>query len=111
MTTRVRDKSGSSLKATLTGQEYKRLDALFQAKALVNEMGQAQRMLDKFVANARKNGATWADIGQATGMAAQSAHTRWSEHSSRRSTGRGSSPASRIPRVPVKREVQQSLAV
>ena len=90
-----------------TAQEYKRLDALFQAKALVNEMAQAVRMLDKFVLDARKHGATWADIGQATGMTAQSAHQRWSVNSSRPPKA----TTARKPRVPIKREVQEQLAV
>jgi hypothetical protein len=107
MATRVRDKSGRSLSAVLTRQEFKRLDALFQAKALVNEMAQGQRMLDKFVASARENGATWAEIATATGMSAQAAHKHWSIMSKR------TPPIARVrkPRVPVKREVQESLLV
>lgn len=110
MATRPRDKFGSALKLTLTAQEYKRLDFLFQAKALVNEMAQAQRMLDKFVAGARKNGATWVEIGEAVGTSPQSAHTRWAEHSAKRERRQGAgSTSTRTPRVPVKREVQQVL--
>ncbi len=104
-----RDKQGRALKATLTGQEYKRLDALFQAKAIVNEMAQAVRLLDKFVADARRQGATWDEIGEATGMSRQSAHLRWSKNSSRGQAQRGATK--KAPRVPVSREVQQSLAV
>lgn len=102
-----RDKQGRSLKATLTSQEFKRLDALFQAKALVSEMAQGERLLAKFVSDARKNGATWREIGEATGVAGPTAHERWSGRNAR-------SPKAapvRKPRVPVKREVQQKLAV
>jgi hypothetical protein len=104
-----RDKQGRSLKATLTGQEYKRLDALFQAKAILNEMSQALRLLDKFVADARKNGATWVEIGEATGMSAQSAHHRWSKNGVKAQAQRV--PSKKAPRVPVRREVQERLAV
>jgi hypothetical protein len=94
-----RDKQGRSLKATLTGQEYKRLDALFQAKAILNEMSQALRLLDKFVA----------EIGEATGMSAQSAHHRWSKNGVKAQAQRV--PSKKAPRVPVRREVQERLAV
>jgi|ERR1035437_463513 hypothetical protein len=105
-----RDKSGSALKVRLTAQEFKRLDFLFQTKGVVNDIAEGQRMLDKLVAGARKNGATWAEIGESAGMSAQSAHTRWAEHSSQRSK-RSSTVAApaRTPRLPVKREVQQVL--
>ena len=107
MAERVRDTTrGSSLKTKLTGQEYKRLDALFQAKALVDEMAQGQRLLDTFVSDARKQGATWAEIGEATGMSAQAAHKHWSPNSPRLPA-----PARKAARVPVKREVQARLAV
>jgi hypothetical protein len=102
-----RDKQGRALKATLTSQEYKRLDALFQAKALVNEMAQAVRLLDKFVADARKQGATWDEIGEATGMSRQSAHLRWSKNSARVQPV----PSKKVPRVAIRREVQERLAV
>jgi hypothetical protein len=104
-----RDKQGRSIRSTLSSQEYKRLDALFQAKALVNEMAQAVRMLDKFVADARKQGATWVEIGEVTGMTAQSAHQRWSSNSTRGVQRR--SQTKKTARVPVKREVQERLAV
>lgn len=107
MTPRVRDTEGRALKVALTDYELKRLDALFQAKALVSEMAQGQRMLEKLVITARKNGATWAEIGAVAGITAQSAHQRWSPKNARHA-------ASRVPgkqRLPVKREVQQSLAV
>lgn len=101
-----RDKFGSALRATLTAQEYKRLDALFQAKALVNEMAQGERLLAKFVSDARKQGATWAEIGAAVGVTAQTAHSRWSVHKRVRTK---TSEAAKKARVPVKREVQPVL--
>lgn len=107
MSPRVRDTEGRALKVVLTPQEFKRLDALFQAKALIGEIEQGRRLLDKFVADARKNGATWAEVAEATGMAPQSAHSRWSPVSP---YGK-KVPSARKPRVGVKREVQTSLAV
>jgi len=108
-----RDAPGRSLKATLTAQEYKRLDALFQTKALVNEMAQAQRLLEKFVKDARKHGATWVEIGNAIGVTAQAACSRWSptsEEATRRRASTGGRPK-QIPRATTRREVQQTLAV
>jgi hypothetical protein len=102
-----RDKQGRSLRAVLTGEEFRRLDALFQAKALVDEMAQGQRLLATFVEKARANGATWMEIGEATGMSAQGANQRWSPTSSRFQAP----PAKKPARVPVKREVQSRLAV
>ena len=106
-----RDKQGRSLKATLTREEFKRLDALFQVKALVNEMGQAQRLLDKFVADARKHGATWAEIAESVGVTAQTAHSRWSINKRVRTSLPATPSKPRSPRVPVKHEVQERLAV
>jgi hypothetical protein len=104
-----RDAQGHSLKTILTREEYKRLDALFQAQALVTEMAQARRLLDKYAADARKHNATWAEIGKATGMSAQSAHSRWSINSPKN----GATPVGgkRKPMLPVKYEAQQRLAV
>jgi hypothetical protein len=104
-----RDKHGRSLKAVLTREEMKRLDALWQARDLSNEMAQARRLLDKLVADARKANATWAEIGQATGMSPQSAHSRWSPKSTEKSATPGN--RTRTPSLPLKREVQSKLSV
>lgn len=104
-----RDTYGKRLKATLTRQEAKRLDALFQARDLVKEMGEAQRMLDKFVTDARKNGATWEEIGRACGISQQAAHRRWSDLVKGGESHR--TPAVRKPNVPLRHEVQTKLAV
>jgi hypothetical protein len=109
MATRARDKQGKAIKTTLTESEFKRLDALFQAKALIVEMQQGQRLLDKFVLEARKHGATWTEIGDAVGISQQSAHQRWSVRNAR-NPARGVAPA-RKPRVAIKHEQQERLAV
>jgi len=107
-----RDKAGKSFRSTLSRQEYKRLDALFRTTSLVVEIAEAQRMLTVFVDEARKNGATWVDIGEAAGISAQAAHQRWSVNKPDRTiAGRKSPTKRRKPNVPVKREVQQKLLV
>jgi hypothetical protein len=104
MTTRTR---ASAIKATLTRQEFKRLEALFQATALVREMEQADRLLIKFVGEARKQGATWQEVATALGITQQGATKRFSPLLE----GKRRQPPARTPRLPVKHEVQQSLAV
>jgi hypothetical protein len=99
---------GSAIKATLTRQEFKRLDALFQTKALAEEMRQGERLLEKFVADARKAGATWSEIGTSLGVSQQAASARFGKNNAR-PTQRQVRP--RKPAVPVTREVQESLSV
>jgi hypothetical protein len=98
---------GRALKTTLTRQEFKRLDALFQTKALVREMEQAERMLLKFVGEARRAGATWQEVGDSLGVTQQAATKKYGPLLE----GKTVLPAPRTPRLPVKHEVQQSLAV
>lgn len=110
MVAKVRDGHNRSLKTILTREETKRLDALFEIRALVNEMAQAERLLITFVVRARKHGATWAEIGKNLGMAPQSAHHRFAAHCApvpRRAAAEP--PKARAPGR--RREVQESLAV
>ena len=108
MPPRKGDKQGSAIKATLTRQEFKRLDALFQLKALTEEVRQAERLQEKFALDARKAGATWGEIGAALGITQQSANQRYSSGNAKR-VDRPS--YARKPSLPVKQEVQQSLLV
>ena len=99
-----------SLKAVLTQQEFKRLDALFQAKVVVREMQEADRFLLTLVKQARKHGATWQEVADSLGVSYQAAMKRFGpavEGKSRPQVAR----AGRSPRVAVRREEQQSLAV
>ena len=41
------------------------------------EVTRAQALLESSVVAAREAGATWAQVGQATGMTRQAAHERW----------------------------------
>ena len=107
MTVRTR---GSALKATLTQQEYKRLDALFQTKALVREMGEAERMLIKLVKEARKQGATWQEVAESMGVTQQSAYSKYYPLVEGKAMSQRAR-AGRSPRVAVKHEEQQSLAI
>jgi hypothetical protein len=51
--------------------------ALADVEAEAITAAQAKRRLDTSVALARHHGATWAEIGRATGMSGQSAQGRW----------------------------------
>jgi hypothetical protein len=55
------------------------LDRLAQVRAAVAGLEHARQVLDDAVLTARTATppATWADIGQATGMSKQAAHERW----------------------------------
>jgi hypothetical protein len=99
---------GSAIKATLTRQEFKRLDALFQMKALAEEMRQGERLLVKFVADARKSGATWSEIGSSLGVTQQAASARFGPKNGQ---PRQRVAPARKPAIPIKREVQESLLV
>lgn len=54
------------------------VEAIHGVKEAAREHRQAGIRLDKSVAAAKAAGASWADIGSATGMSRQSAHERWS---------------------------------
>lgn len=51
--------------------------ALDELGKAAREAGAARRRLDLAVVDARDSGASWADVGRATGMSRQSAHQRW----------------------------------
>lgn len=53
------------------------METLAQVATAADAALQARSRLDETVALAREGGASWADIGHATGMTRQSAHTRW----------------------------------
>jgi len=52
-------------------------DALVTVGQAVRSLREAHARLDQAVAEARASGATWSQIGDATGMSRQSAHERW----------------------------------
>lgn len=99
-----------SLKTVLTRQEFKRLDALFQTKALVREMQEGERLLVTFVGDARKHGATWQEVADSLGVTQQAATAKYGPLL-KGEPSRQRARAGRSPRVPVRREEQQSLAV
>lgn len=51
--------------------------ALKEAAKAVERVRASESRLDETVAAARAAGATWMQIGEATGMSRQSAHERW----------------------------------
>jgi hypothetical protein len=53
-------------------------NALHALRLAAEAAAEADRALDQAVKEARQVGASWAQIGRATGMARQSAHQRWS---------------------------------
>lgn len=55
------------------------MDALAELEAAAAATVSARERLDVAVAIARHSGASWTDIGRATGMARQSAQERWRE--------------------------------
>lgn len=52
-------------------------DVLDELKAAARSAAAARRRLDLAVVDARDVGASWTDVGRATGMSRQSAHQRW----------------------------------
>ena len=52
--------------------------ALADVRAAAEDVRKAEARLDEAVRRARDGGDSWADIGDAAGMARQSAHERWS---------------------------------
>lgn len=59
------------------------VDAITELEAASEASAQARLRLDAAAALARHSGASWADIGRATGMARQSAQERWHDVAAR----------------------------
>lgn len=54
-------------------------DELYAVRLAADEVADAQARLTEAVRAAREAGASWTDIGRATGMSRQSAHERWAK--------------------------------